>query len=401
MNAIYGDPESLIDSQLKWFDRNTDGWSRLSLELKSAAEDRLKAAGIAHFRVETRVKTGASFETKLRKDPLRDVEDVVGIRVLVFFRSDLARVEKVMQQMLIFDPASYVDKANLLQDSEFGYRSIQFVGRTKEDGWDATPHPIWEVGVVTVGQKVEVQIRTLLEHAFAEVEHDIRYKPGPLEVPAEVHRRFALTAALLEQADTNLDDIRAMLHLHPEGPGTSRAADLEGWDAKRFTQASRASIELDHQVRTALDLKKGHVPKSMREVTHAASLAGWKKFLDYKAGVEKYGELGRRLAIACADTSRGLVLIDYEQQHKPIGYPGIGLFWTSLAVALGVNDLDPALEHDQIAIPDGRLAEFKAVAQYLMSHPEMPAPTVRDRYRVQAAPAGTTSPSGFHTIELA
>jgi hypothetical protein len=206
--------------------------------------------------------------------------------------------------------------------------------------------------------------------------------------------------ALLEQADTNIDGIRIALHLGVEGTATPRASEIGGWAAERFVQSSRASLDLDKRVRTALDLSKGHVMKSEREVASAASLAGWDRYADYERGIETHGALGLRMATACADTEHGVVLIDFEPQHPAVGFPGIGLFWTALVVALGINRVDAYQDHGRIAIPDGRLAEFGTVARFLIDHPEVPAPSVRDRYRVQAAPAGSTSRSDFREIVL-
>jgi ppGpp synthetase/RelA/SpoT-type nucleotidyltranferase len=391
---------ALIEQGLRWFDERFEQRQALTDKLDEAVTERLKAAGLQHFRVEARVKTRKSFEDKLRKDPRRQIEDVIGARVLVFFRSDLVLAEDVLQRMLIFATGSYVDKADLLPDREFGYRSIQFIGRTKAGGWDATAVPLWEVLDNHSGEKIEVQIRTVLEHGFAEVEHDIRYKPGAAPVTPEVDRQFALTAALLEQADTNIDGIRMALHLGVEGTATPRAVDIGGWAAERFVQSSRASLDLDKRMRTALDLSKGHVVKSEREVANAASLAGWVCYADYQRGVEQYGALGLRMATACADTEHGVVLIDSEPQHLAVGFPGIGLFWTALAVALGINGVDAYQDHARIAIPDGRLAEFGTVAGFLVEHPEVPAPSVRDRYRPQAAPAGTMRRAEFREIVL-
>ncbi|MGV8911223.1 MAG: GTP pyrophosphokinase [Rhodoglobus sp.] len=345
------------------------------------------------------MKSRESFEEKLTKDPTREVEDLVGVRVLVFFRSDLVIAEEVLQRMLILETGSYIDKADLLPDSEFGYRSIQFVGRTKGKGWDADPDPLLEV-IAAKGTKVEVQIRTILEHGFAEVEHDLRYKPSEVVVPPHVHRQFALTAAFLEQADTNLDAIKGMLYLGLEGESAPRAAEIKGWDAERFIQGNRSSRDLDRDVRIALDLEKGHLLKSVREVTRAAELAGWTEYSQFASGIEKHATLGRRMAIACADTAHGLALIDYEPRHPPVGFPGVGLFWTALAVALGINDLDPFRYHPEISVPDGRLEEYKAVAKFLIRHPQLPAPTVRDRYRAQAAPPGTTKNAKFRELNL-
>jgi chromosome condensin MukBEF complex kleisin-like MukF subunit len=54
-----------------------------------------------------------------------------------------------------------------------------------------------------------VQIRTVLQHAWAEFEHDIRYKGTiPVEHAPDLNRRFALAAGLLELADREFSAIR-------------------------------------------------------------------------------------------------------------------------------------------------------------------------------------------------
>jgi len=53
------------------------------------------------------------------------------------------------------------------------------------------------------GIKVEIQIRSTLQHAWAEIEHDIGYK-GENSVPDSLKRNFSRVAALLEVADIEL-----------------------------------------------------------------------------------------------------------------------------------------------------------------------------------------------------
>jgi hypothetical protein len=54
--------------------------------------------------------------------------------------------------------------------------------------------------------KCEIQIRTILQHAWAEIEHDLEYKSETN--PPEIRRRFAALSALLEIADREFEDIR-------------------------------------------------------------------------------------------------------------------------------------------------------------------------------------------------
>ncbi len=59
---------------------------------------------------------------------------------------------------------------------------------------------------------VQVQVRTVLQHAWAEFEHDIRYKGTvPDEHASEFDRRFTLAAGLLELADQEFTAIRERL----------------------------------------------------------------------------------------------------------------------------------------------------------------------------------------------
>lgn len=154
-----------------------------------------------------------------------------------------------------------------------------------------------------------------------------------------------MTAALLEQADTNLDSIRDDIELDRPAFASSRIAELSAWDAQRFVQADRESVALDRRVASALDLKIGHVPKSGREFGRAAALAGWETYAQMRAGVQECGALSIQLAIACADTAHGVVLIDYERAEPPMAFKGVGLYWVALAVGLGINDVDPFGDH--------------------------------------------------------
>lgn len=392
--------EALMRNSLDWYDRTRSAHESLRDELLKEVPTYLRASGLKHFRVESRVKGRSSYEAKLRKNPVRQVEDVVGLRILVFFRSDIPWAQQVMWNMLVLDEGSYVDKGDLLSDAGFGYRSIQFVGRTKIGGFGVDQHPIWDA-ISNSGTKVEVQIRTMLEHAWAEVDHGIRYKATE-RATGEIDRQFALTAALLEQADSNLDDVREKLHLGlSNSSDVAFSNDLVGWDAERFVQSDRESLALDKTIAAALDLDETYVMKSTREVAAAAHLAEWTRYAEMKAGIRDHHKLGRRLAIACANIHGSLILADYNHNQEPAHtFKGVGLYWTALAVALGVNELDPFSDHPHISIPDGRLMEFKAVARHLIDHPDESALAVRGRYFQQAAPPGTTERRLFSEVRL-
>ncbi|WP_409371389.1 GTP pyrophosphokinase, partial [Mycolicibacter algericus] len=70
------------------------------------------------------------------------------------------------------------------------------------------------VGVEGEQQPASIQVRTVLQHAWAEFEHDIRYKGSiPAEHAPDLDRRFTLAAGLLELADSEFTAIRERLRV--------------------------------------------------------------------------------------------------------------------------------------------------------------------------------------------
>ena len=83
------------------------------------------------------------------------------------------------------------DKRVLIKEDAFGYLSLHYICSLPfGDKW---PDEI-------CGKKFEIQIRTILQHAWSVIQHDIGYK-SDFGVPREIRRQFARLAGLLELAD--------------------------------------------------------------------------------------------------------------------------------------------------------------------------------------------------------
>jgi len=107
-------------------------------------------------------------------------------------------IEKVFD----IDRRNSEDVSCRLRPTEFGYRSVHYIVMLNPDKLEAAginvsvpsellrPEPL----------KAEIQVRTLLEHAWADIGHDMTYKTE-LKVPARIHRQCAALAASLERGD--------------------------------------------------------------------------------------------------------------------------------------------------------------------------------------------------------
>ena len=162
----------------------------------------LDEAGIKVHSVTARVKAHASVARKLARpdrsyEDLWDLTDLLGLRVITYFEDDVDRVGAVIEAKLPIDPARSIDKRRHVEPARFGYRSLHYVVELAADG-------------VPVEARAEVQIRTLLEHTWAEIEHDLGYT-APGAVPADIRRRLSRVAGLLELADLEFVAIRDQL----------------------------------------------------------------------------------------------------------------------------------------------------------------------------------------------
>jgi hypothetical protein len=89
------------------------------------------------------------------------------------------------------------------------------------------------------GHVVQVQLRTVLQHAWAGFEHDIRYKGQvPDEHVSDLDRRFTLAAGLLELADREFSTIRDRLRVGVP----DLAVDLPSDDDPRITPRELAAF---------------------------------------------------------------------------------------------------------------------------------------------------------------
>lgn len=178
-----------------------------------AIEDVLSDAGLTYDHVTARVKEWRSLRSKSRKrrpdgtlmypHPWQDIHDLIGVRVTTYHSTEIPRIIEALTE--VFEVRRSVDKtAQTRVSGSFGYGSHHLILRVP-------PAQVTPVLQAYAEQEFEVQIRTVLQHAWAEFEHDIRYKRrgNTGKLAPEVDRAFTLAAGLIELADQQFDLIAA------------------------------------------------------------------------------------------------------------------------------------------------------------------------------------------------
>ncbi|KEQ02516.1 GTP pyrophosphokinase [Pseudorhizobium pelagicum] len=144
---------------------------------------------------------------KAYDNPYDDIEDKVGTRFVVLTSDEIPIIEELItgpgDQFWYWEKARDFVQERDSKPWEFGYQSVHYVVRAKagiQIGKEKVPLDI----------PCEIQIRTLLQHAFSEVTHDTIYKPSVKSTP-EMMRTAAKAMALIEATDDYFRQVGALI----------------------------------------------------------------------------------------------------------------------------------------------------------------------------------------------
>jgi putative GTP pyrophosphokinase len=163
----------------------------------------LQANHIKFHQIVGRIKTRESLIKKIQDKKYTDlnqITDIVGCRIITYFDDDVDRIANIIRTEFTIDTQNSTDK-RISEVDRFGYKSVHFVVSLSESRKKLTEYT--KFGTI----KVEIQLRSILQHSWAEIEHDIGYK-GEKTQPDHIKRKFSRISALLELADSEFTAIR-------------------------------------------------------------------------------------------------------------------------------------------------------------------------------------------------
>jgi ppGpp synthetase/RelA/SpoT-type nucleotidyltranferase len=191
-----------IQEYTSWYKTNQEIYEKLAKEVRRILDGVLKQRGIKVQDIEAREKDTEKFQQKLRNgvtysDP-KKMQDLAGIRIICFVKSDVKKVcDAIEKNFEVISMKGNEEKRNDIS----GYSDIQYVCKlTKARIASSEELKPYE------NKSFEIQVRTILQHAWSEIEHDDIYK-NTANISNDLRRRFFLVSNVLESADNELDNL--------------------------------------------------------------------------------------------------------------------------------------------------------------------------------------------------
>lgn len=147
----------------------------------------------------------AFYRKKNYTNPYSDITDKVGTRFVVLFLEQIKDICDIIESVAVWDVSKDRDYEEERRKNPvlFDYQSVHYIVKPKSDlNVDGIIVPAWT--------PCEVQIRTLLQHAYSELTHDTIYKPHTSVSPV-VHRSIAKSMALIETTGAFFSEVKREL----------------------------------------------------------------------------------------------------------------------------------------------------------------------------------------------
>ncbi len=203
--------KELIKNQLELYQEKYSEFVQFN-EILEEILNRIAKQVSNEYIIQARVKALTSFAEKILrqtnfKDPITEITDICGIRIIFPSLNDKKKVSTLIKENFIINPILSRSKVEDLDISEFGYRTDHYSIFLKKQ---SSLYDDLSIPESFFSQKAEIQVRTMIEHAYAAIYHDLGYK-GAFRLKKQWEREFQRGAALLEQMDESFSRIELII----------------------------------------------------------------------------------------------------------------------------------------------------------------------------------------------
>jgi len=197
----------ILEQFIQEYSTDRPNYEIFRLKLAELLTALIEDAGIDIVSIESRTKTIQSFKEKIQRpeknysNPLDQITDLCGIRIITYYTEDIYKIADIIESEFAIDEDNSVDKTKITSPDKFGYLSLHYVLKLNKKRNYLIEWKNFK------NLKAEIQIRSILQHSWAAIDHKLRYKIKK-EIPSSLQRKIFRLSALLELADEEFLSIK-------------------------------------------------------------------------------------------------------------------------------------------------------------------------------------------------
>ncbi|WP_052435367.1 GTP pyrophosphokinase [Sulfurospirillum cavolei] len=302
------------------FEKDLKHYESFSDKMHLLLKELLRQEHISYHSIENRVKEKNSLSKKIdgknKYQNLSDITDIVGCRIISYFEIDVEKIVALLSKEFKIDEENSIDKKKMLDPDRFGYLSYHIICSISDERATLREYQNYK------DLKFEIQVRTILQHAWAEIEHDIGYKSN-IAVPREFRRKFSRIASILEIADDEFSQLKRDIHDYVETIAKQgfENIDINAESLKLFIEQSSDLEEIEAYVIDALALKNLSFSEQMQSANISLFLniintfTTFKEILEIQNSLQKHQERIKKFIVKWAH-ARGTLLERFRENFE-------------------------------------------------------------------------------------
>jgi ppGpp synthetase/RelA/SpoT-type nucleotidyltranferase len=208
-----GEKYTVIEAFLKNYKHEVDFYDEVAHLVQDKLDQALQDAGIKAV-VSSRAKTPDRLRKKLYKRDLKrhyqtfrdiddDIIDLAGCRVALYMPADRDAVGQIIEKLFVpvRSPKSFPESSKPEEGDTLGYTATHYLVRLR-------PETLRKKELRYADTQIEIQVASVLMHAWAEVTHDLLYKPEKGQLTPEEHETLSNLNRLVQEGERELEKLQ-------------------------------------------------------------------------------------------------------------------------------------------------------------------------------------------------
>lgn len=208
-----GERLSVIEAFVKNYKHTFDFYEEVAHQVAKELEDALQEAGIKAA-ITHRAKRPRKLRMKLLKrdkkrnyqsfrDIYNDIVDLAGVRVALYLPADREAVGQIIEKLFapVREPKFFPESSKPEEGDTLGYIATHYLVQLR-------PETLHKDELRYADTNVEIQVASVLMHAWSEITHDLIYKPEKGALTPEEHKMINDLNKIVQTGEQTLERLQ-------------------------------------------------------------------------------------------------------------------------------------------------------------------------------------------------